>query len=155
MALHPSVDKILVTTDLSEASEAAIEAVRPLADAFGSTITLLHVTEFAPELSGGAADEYRRRVKRVVLAQLDAMRKRVLGERPHARTAVADGRVVWQAICDYAGDHDYDLVAIATHGRSGLSRVLLGSVAERVAGHAPCPVLVVRPHEMRVVLPQA
>jgi nucleotide-binding universal stress UspA family protein len=48
-----------------------------------------------------------------------------------------------QAIVDYATTHKVDLIVLATHGRSGLAHLLLGSVTERVIRHAPCPVLVV------------
>ncbi len=45
---------------------------------------------------------------------------------------------------DYAKEHEIDLIVIATHGRTGLSHVLLGSVAERIVREAPCPVLTLR-----------
>jgi nucleotide-binding universal stress UspA family protein len=50
-------------------------------------------------------------------------------------------------ICGYADDTGIDLIVIGTHGRSGLSHVLLGSVAEKVVRKANCPVLTVRPNE--------
>ena len=53
-----------------------------------------------------------------------------------------------RAICDYAVKHDVDLIVIGTHGRTGVSRLLIGSVAEKVVRHASCPVLVV-PHAKR------
>ncbi len=49
-------------------------------------------------------------------------------------------------ICKYAADHRCDLIIMATHGRTGLSHMLLGSTAEQVVRHAPCPVLTVRVH---------
>ena len=49
-----------------------------------------------------------------------------------------------RALVEIAEDEDVDLVILGSHGRSGLSRAFLGSVAERVVRHAPCPVLVVR-----------
>lgn len=52
---------------------------------------------------------------------------------------------VWQELIKLAEEMKVDLIVIATHGRSGLRRVLWGSVAERVIQHAPCPVLVIRP----------
>ena len=59
-----------------------------------------------------------------------------------------DGRCEWgspvDAIVSYAIDHRIDLIVIATHGRTGLSHVLLGSVAERIVREAPCPVLTIR-----------
>ena len=57
------------------------------------------------------------------------------------------------AIIRYARDHDIDLIVLATHGRSGLSHALIGSVAEKVVQMAPCPVLTVKHPEHEFVLP--
>jgi nucleotide-binding universal stress UspA family protein len=51
----------------------------------------------------------------------------------------------WKGIIDFVGEEDIDLIVIATHGRKGISRFLLGSVAERVIQEAPCPVLSMGP----------
>lgn len=48
------------------------------------------------------------------------------------------------AICDYAKEHECDLIALATHGRTGIAHLLIGSTAEQVVRHAPCPVLSLR-----------
>ncbi len=53
---------------------------------------------------------------------------------------------VAQAIVDYASAHACDLIVMGTHGRRGLSRLTLGSVAERVVKTAPCPVLTINPY---------
>jgi len=50
----------------------------------------------------------------------------------------------WSAICKYAEQTDIELIVVATHGRTGLQHVLIGSTAERIVQHAPCPVLVVK-----------
>jgi nucleotide-binding universal stress UspA family protein len=50
----------------------------------------------------------------------------------------------WNAICDYAKQHDIDLITVSTHGRTGLPHALVGSTAEKIVQHAPCPVLTVR-----------
>ena len=47
-------------------------------------------------------------------------------------------------ICDFAGDHNADLIVISSHGRTGIARLAIGSVAERVIRYAPCPLLVLR-----------
>ena len=47
-------------------------------------------------------------------------------------------------ICDFARDHDADLIVISSHGRTGISRLVIGSVAERIVRYAPCPLLVLR-----------
>jgi nucleotide-binding universal stress UspA family protein len=59
------------------------------------------------------------------------------------------------AIVQYARSAHIDLIVIGTHGRSGLSQLLVGSVAERVVHHAPCPVLTVRQPEHEFVIPDA
>jgi len=50
----------------------------------------------------------------------------------------------WTTICGYAERAEIDLIVVATHGRTGLRHVLIGSTAERIVQHAPCPVLVVK-----------
>ena len=59
-----------------------------------------------------------------------------------------------QEIVDCADEEEMDLVVMATHGRSGVSRLVLGSVAERVLRHAPVPVVVLRPANKRTLRPQ-
>jgi nucleotide-binding universal stress UspA family protein len=61
--------------------------------------------------------------------------------------------VDFREIIDYATKHNIDLIAMATHGRSGLAHVLLGSVAEKVVRKAPCPVLTIKHPSMRVQAP--
>jgi nucleotide-binding universal stress UspA family protein len=53
----------------------------------------------------------------------------------------------WRGVCDYAERQGIDLVVIATHGRTGLQHALIGSTAEKIVRHAPCPVLVVKAEE--------
>jgi K+-sensing histidine kinase KdpD len=60
-----------------------------------------------------------------------------------------------EAITRYATSEDVDLIVMGTQGRSGLSHLLAGSVAERVVRHAPCPVLTVRHPEHEFVVPDA
>jgi len=58
----------------------------------------------------------------------------------------------WSAICKYAAQSEIDLIVVATHGRTGLQHVLIGSTAERIVQHAPCPVLVVKNPEKDFVV---
>ncbi len=55
-----------------------------------------------------------------------------------------------QEICSYANEHHYDLIVLGTHGRTGLRRALVGSVAEQVVRHANCPVISVKPTNKRI-----
>lgn len=50
----------------------------------------------------------------------------------------------WDTVCDYARQREIDLIVLATHGRTGLAHVLIGSTAEKIVQHAPCPVLTVK-----------
>jgi nucleotide-binding universal stress UspA family protein len=60
-----------------------------------------------------------------------------------------------EEIVNYADEHEIDLIVMGTHGRTGVARVLLGSVAEKVVRKAPCPVLTVHNPERRVVVANA
>jgi len=61
--------------------------------------------------------------------------------------------VDYREIIDYAIKHDIDLIVMATHGRTGLAHVLLGSVAEKVVRKAPCPVLTIKHPSLKVHIP--
>ena len=63
---------------------------------------------------------------------------------PELHTAVVAAEHAVVAICDYAREHDIDLIVMGATGRGGVSRLLVGSTAERVARHAPCAVLLAR-----------
>jgi len=130
----PWLDRILLTTDLSPRSEAAFLAVRPLAESLESALTLLHVCE---PLSARETED--------IQAQLDEMRLRLLGRDALARTSIIEANVVWKAICDYARDHEYGLIAISARGRTNAPNAPLGSVAIQVVHAAPCAVLCVQP----------
>jgi len=132
--------RILITTDLSPSSEAAFLAVRPLAESLESAMTLLHVREplSADESAGRGASAD-------IQAQLDEMRLRLLGRDALARTSIIEANVVWKAICDYARDHEYGLIAISARGSTDAPGEALGNVAVQVVHAAPCPVLCVQP----------
>ena len=71
----------------------------------------------------------------------------------HARAIVETNNSAAAAIVDYAQRSSIDLIVLGTHGRSGMSQLLVGSVAERVVRTAPCPVLTVRQPEREFVIP--
>jgi nucleotide-binding universal stress UspA family protein len=84
-------------------------------------------------------------------ALLDAEDRRDL----HAEATVITSAAPAQTILAYATDHKIDLIVVGTHGRSGLARLFMGSVAQHVVRLAPCPVLTVRHPEREFVLPDA
>ena len=109
-------------------------------------MTLVHSYDVFPPLDmlrrDEAADEPHAFGERVEQA-LEKLRTEYLDRVPSGVKVLRDKSAV-TAICDLAGNEGADLVVTGTHGRTGVSRLLIGSVAERVLRHAPCSVLVVR-----------
>jgi universal stress protein A len=143
---------ILLTTDFSDASEEAVTKAGEMARATGAKLTVLNVHHQAP----AAPEAVIPPDKQVTPAELDAEARQKLDDlRSTLLQGVESVSLVSLenvsaplAICEYAAQHGVDLIVIGTHGRTGMSRLLLGSVAEKVVRHASCPVLVV-PHGKR------
>jgi nucleotide-binding universal stress UspA family protein len=146
---------VLVAFDFSDTSKTALTYGRNLARAFGGR---LHVIHIADVISTSAAQFYPEgpgdpEAKAIGLA-LNQLKTVLAGEdAADARPAVRVASDPALAIVDYAKELHADLIVIGTHGRTGVSRLLMGSVAEHVVRTAPCPVLVVRPSEHEFVLP--
>jgi nucleotide-binding universal stress UspA family protein len=119
--------EILFATDFSEASEAAARTALDYARRFGARLHLLHVTWAGTDPTMPAG-----------LAKL----AKDLGDSVPVVTAVESGAPAAQ-IVRYAERKGIGLIVLGTHGRTGVSRALVGSVAERVVRIAPCPVLTV------------
>jgi nucleotide-binding universal stress UspA family protein len=145
------ITRILVPTDFSEPSEAALDYARAIARQFGATLHVLHVVE-APFVTGPFSAEMYIPEAPSVQAELiqDAtlkLARRVLPS-DKARYGATKEIIVGLAaktIVQYAGEQKFDLIVMGTHGRTGLAHLLMGSVAEHVVRAAPCPVLTVRP----------
>ena len=141
------IRRILVPFDFSEYSEKAFTWALAMAEKWRSRLLLLHVVptpSYPPMLTGTYFNvaEFEASLR----ADAEARAKEFLGK-PHGRTVQVDTQVVmgepFGDICRVAEQEQVDLIIMGSHGRTGLSHVLLGSVAERVVRHAPCPVLVV------------
>jgi nucleotide-binding universal stress UspA family protein len=142
--------RILVPTDFSPASEAALAAATELADRFGASIHLLHVLEdpystsaYATEVYGFLPPGLRETWQENAEKRLQALMPRDQGTRSGGSYAVVFGAPA-RAIVDHAHGAGIDLIVMGTHGRSGVAHLLLGSVAERVVRTAACPVMTVR-----------
>lgn len=139
---------IVLTTDLSDESKRAFAPVRALAARLGQSVTLLSVIEDLPfePTAGGLMAVYpdRTQVKRdwetAMQAAADAF-----GRDLCKQAVVVEAADVPRAIVEYAHAQKADFIAMATHGRSGLRRLLLGSVAEQVVRHAHVPLLLYPP----------
>jgi nucleotide-binding universal stress UspA family protein len=136
--------QILVPTDGSPASDAAIEHAIDLAEQYDATLHALYVVDGAAysTLEAGAQvvvdalkSEGEEATRRVAAA---AEREGV-----DCETVVATG-TAYSTIRDYVDEHAIDMVVMGTHGRKGLDRYLLGSVTERVVRTSDVPVLTVR-----------
>lgn len=145
--MTPTIRKILLPTDFSESSERAVEYAAMLAKSLGASVHLIHVLE-DPLMVGTAwhaADvtavrERRYQEGRAALAALASTLHRPADMVSiEVRTGTAADE-----IADAAIDYGCDVIIMATHGRSGFSHLVLGSVTEAVIRRAHCPVLAVR-----------
>jgi universal stress protein A len=139
---------ILAPTDFSDYSTKALSDALELARTFGATLSLLHVLEPSPYLGEFTPPTMGADLLGDLERQASAELARVLPEAQAATIAVTRAVVMGspsQRIVETAAAEHVDLIVMATHGRTGLSHLLIGSVAERVVRTAPCPVLTIRP----------
>jgi universal stress protein A len=146
----PQVRRILVPVDFSECSRAAVSYASELAERFDARVDLLHVwiapAYIPPEatlgLTGSSAQTVSQFAHTHATDQLRQFAEGIPGGRIAERFVEMGDPA--RVIVDVARDHSHDLIVIGTHGRTGLSRLMLGSVAEKVVRYAACPVLTVR-----------
>lgn len=138
----PSIRHILVATDFSESSQRARELALEFARKFGAQITLIHVNVPPPTYGGEGmywpTDELTRQAAAALDGALAALKK----EYPESESVLGYG-VPWEQIVTAAKERNADLIVVGTHGRRGVPRALLGSVAEKVVRMSPVPVLTV------------
>jgi nucleotide-binding universal stress UspA family protein len=144
----PVFRRLLVPVDFSEPSEHAWRVAQGLARALGAEIVLLHVVVEAPLYGEGPFSGDRvRGVYESARAwgeqKLEEWADAARAEGVQARTVLGAG-TPHREILAAAAREGADLVVIGTHGRGGVERALVGSVADRVIRLAPCPVLAVR-----------
>src|SRR4051812_16877808 len=144
---------ILVPSDGSEASRHAAEVAVELAQRLGARITALHVmqpqTTVMPDMTGGYTylmpDEA---YERAIQAQAERIRAELSALAQSANvtceTVSLAGGAPWQAIVDTARHRGCDAIVMASHGRKGISGLLLGSETTKVLTHCKLPVLVTR-----------
>lgn len=143
----PSVERLLLATDLGPASEAATEEAFALAGRLGATLLVVSVIDPRSLKAGGRSP-----------LRIDQVRER---REAQAQTLVERGRatgvrvsfLVWEGdpgdlIVAAAEAERADIVLVGSHGRGAVERFFIGSVSDHVVRHAPCPVLVVRPREV-------
>ncbi len=137
--------KLLAPLDGSELAERALPHAKTLAKQFDSKVSLLRVVMPSPalmEIEPVAIDIQRAQITEAE-EYLRRIRDSLEAESLDVQAEVAVGMPA-ETIIDYAAEHDMRLIIMHTHGRSGLSRWVYGSVADRVLRGAKCPVLLVR-----------
>ncbi len=141
--------KILCPTDFSPGSRQAMRVAVRLADEAGAEIVLVHAWYVPPMAYGpeyALAAELVQEIQESARAALSAaLREATALGAKRLTSQLRTGPARHEIVEVLERDPGFDLVVMGTHGRTGLARVLLGSVAEGVVRHAPCPVLAVRP----------
>jgi nucleotide-binding universal stress UspA family protein len=134
-----TVGRILVPIDFSPGSDEALAHARELARGLDADVLVLHVSAAMGSLPGSAL---ARRERRAAERRLDAAVGALRAAGVRADRTVRGGMPAEQ-ILRTAATQQVDLIVMGTHGRRGVARLLLGSVAEEVAARARCPVLTV------------
>ena len=154
------IKNVLVATDFSEPSTAALNYGREIARTFNASLHVLHVADnltFQYGIEGYSTllPEMQQDVEASARKQLDTLITEEDRVALRAQPAVITAVMKAAAIVGYASDRQVDLIVIGTHGRGAIGHVLMGSVAERVVRTATCPVLTVHHPEREFVIPDA
>jgi nucleotide-binding universal stress UspA family protein len=139
---------ILIPTDFSDPSGTALNYAKDIARLNNATLHIVHVIEIIvypigwtyPEADAVVGNHFHWENSE---NELQKLAKTLAHEDFHVRTQTLEGGDPSNEIVDYANKHNIDLICIATHGRTGLGRLFLGSTTERVIRKAHCPVLTV------------
>lgn len=148
---------IVAALDLSAYSKHVIRVAQEYAGALGARLTLVHTLELAPSPPGieGLAltglppnweQVYTDTRRDAALRRMEDLRAEASAAAPGLPLSVEILHgLLPDTLMDYLSTAQADLLIVGTHGRTGVARLFLGSVAEKLVRHAPCPVLVLRP----------
>ena len=143
--------KILVTTDLSDGSQVAFAAAKEQANAFNASLTLLAIIEdpaqaamiYALDFPVQPDSEVQSQLEEKLLGDLDTYATEHFDGLAVDKRVIAANGPVHSEIISFAREENIDLIVMSTHGRTGLSRMIIGSITERVVREAPCPILTI------------
>jgi nucleotide-binding universal stress UspA family protein len=140
--------KILVPVDFSSCSAEAVRTAADVSTRYGAEVCLVHVYEPIQYALPGNSPFYMPGQFESILAECekrlaDAKKEAEAAGIARAQTQQLQG-IPATEITEFAKKHDFDLIVMGTHGRTGLQHALIGSVAEKVVRRAPCAVLTVR-----------
>ncbi len=145
VSLGIHLENVLWATDFQGDSEAAFPYALSIAKKYGSKVFLVHVVDMSP-FSNPAPTSAMRAVKAQAVREAKKSAQALsafFDSVPH-EVLIRKGDV-WKGISGIVEDSRIDLIVVGTHGRRGVSKLLMGSVAERIFRQAPCPVLTVGP----------
>jgi nucleotide-binding universal stress UspA family protein len=140
---------LLVPIDGSPTSQLAVDKAIGLAQAFSSAVSVLYVIDPYP-FTGVGADfaygqtQYLGAARAEANEALAQARKAFEAAGVRVSASLVEAHAVWRGITEAAEAGGADLIVMGSHGRSGIEKLVLGSVAQRVLSHAHQPVLVVR-----------
>ncbi len=134
--------KIVLATDGSKHSAKAMERAISFAKSYGGELRVVSVVDVPTEFYAEAPQAVENLVRKAQGFVAD-VKKQAEAEGVKAETFVGEAEA-YEAITHLAKDQNADMIVIGSYGRTGLRRLLMGSVAEKVIGYAPCPVLVVK-----------
>jgi len=147
-SMDQSIDSILVPTDGSDGAETgARHAVGIAADVEADlhTLSVVDALEINPSLTGVDDEDPKSQFEASAIRAVESVEELALAHLDGKITTAVEWGRPFMRITEYAASHDVDLIVMATHGRSGLTRLVLGSVAEKVLRAASVPVLLVPP----------
>ena len=141
--------RILVPTDGTDITKKAVETAIGLARAMGAKLYTLSVKEPFPysaisEMQPTPPQEFYDAQERIAAARVQAVRDACAAAGLGCEAMTVEALHPWEAIIDYAKQQDCDLIVMASHGRRGVSALLLGSETQRVLIHTTIPVMIVR-----------
>lgn len=140
---------ILVPVDGSPTAQKAVSQAAGLAKAFGSAVTVIYVIDPYP-FTGLGSDfaygqaEYLSAAGAEAKEATEAARKVLEQAGVSVKTQVVEAHAIWRGIIETASNQGTDLIVMGSHGRRGLEKMVLGSVAQRVLTHAHQPVFIAR-----------
>ncbi|QPC82193.1 universal stress protein [Phototrophicus methaneseepsis] len=150
MVQNSRYHKIVVPIDGSGWSERAIPHAADIARNNDAEIILLHVfrtpaAEYTDQIALGGGDAQIQQMREEFKQKMISLRNQLRAQGVKARNQFIEGAGVASLICDYINDEGVDLVVMSSHGRSGISRFIFGSVAQKVMQEVSVPVMIVRP----------
>ena len=154
-----AIRNVLVATDFSDSAAAALQYGRELARTCQARLHVMHIVDdirwrsldMTPTLTASVQES----LEAVAQSQIQALVTSEDRRQLRAIEVVETGIAPAEALIDYAVATAIDIIVVGTRGRSGIPRMLLGSVAERIVRLAPCPVLTVHADEPAFITPDS